>query len=126
MNHSQKPNPSTAIAPGKSKSFSQSKYAHWKPIVSAWSDSGLSQSAFCRKNDLNLPQFSYWRIKVLGKTNEGYPLSTARPDISAFVPVQTSDNPSEAGLRVNLPNGIILSGINEHNVVLLKAILQAL
>ena len=126
MNHSQKPNPSTAIDPGKSKSSSQSKYAHWKPIISAWRDSGLSQSAFCRKNKLNRPRFTYWRAKILGTTHKGYQASTTQPDASAFVPVQTSDNPSEAGLRVNLPNGIILSGINEHNVVLLKAIIHAL
>ena len=126
MSHSQKPNPSTATDPVKSKPFSQSKRDHWKPIISAWRDSGLSQSAFCRKNDLNLPQFSYWRVKISGKTSEGYPPSITRPGASPFVPVQTADNPSEAGLRVNLPNGIILSGINEQNVVLLKAIIQAL
>ena len=124
MNHRQKLNPSTD--PVKSKSSSQSKHEHWKSIISAWRDSGLSQSAFCRKNKLNRPRFTYWRAKILGKTNKGYQPSTTRPDTSAFVPVQTSDNPSEAGLRVNLPNGIILSGINEHNVVLLKAIIHAL
>ncbi len=126
MDHRQKPNPSTATDPVKSKPFSQSKHAHWKPIVSAWCDSGLSQSAFCRKNDLNLPRFTYWRAKILGKANKGYQASTTRPDASAFVPVHTTDNRSDAGLRLNLPNGMILSGINEHNVVLLKAIIHAL
>jgi len=126
MNYNQKPNPSTVTDPVKSKSFSQSKHAHWKPIVSAWRDSGLSQSAFCRKNELNLPRFTYWRAKILGKTNKGYLPSTTQPDTSAFVPVQTSNNQSDAGLRLNLSNGMILSGIDEHNVVLLKAILQAL
>jgi hypothetical protein len=124
MNHRQKLNPSTD--PVKSKSSSQSKHEHWNSIISAWRDSGLSQSAFCRKNELDLPQFSYWRAKILGKTNKGYPPLTAKPDASAFVPVQTADNRSDAELRVNLPNGMILSGIDEHNVVLLKAIIHAL
>jgi len=51
---------------------------------------------------------------------------TAQPDASAFVPVQTAHHRSDAGLRLNLPNGMILSGIDEHNVVLLKAIIHAL
>ena len=124
MNHRQKLNPSTD--PVKSKSSSQSKHEHWKSIISAWRDSGLSQSAFCRKNKLNRPRFTYWRAKILGKTNKGYQPSTTRPDTSAFVPVQTSNNQSNAGLRLNLPNGMILSGIDEHNIVLLKAIIHAL
>ena len=124
MNHRQKSN--TTIDPVNPKPFSQSKRYHWKSIISAWRDSGLSQSAFCRKNDLNLPQFTYWRVKILGKTNKGCQPSTSRSDTSAFVPVQTSNHRSETGLRINLPNGIILSGIDEHNVVLLKAIIHAL
>jgi hypothetical protein len=118
--------PITRTHPAKPTSFSQSKHDHWKPIVSAWRDSGLSQSAFCRKNELNLPRFAYWRVKILGTTNKGYQASTTRPDASAFVPVHTTDNRSNAGLRLNLPNGMILSGIDEHNVVLLKAIIHAL
>ena len=75
---------------------------------------------------MNRPRFTYWRAKILGKTNKGYQPSTTRPDTSAFVPVQTSNNQSNAGLRLNLPNGMILSGIDEHNIVLLKAIIHAL
>ncbi len=126
MNHSQKPNSSTATDPVKSKPFSQSKHEYWKPIINAWRDSGLSQSAFCRKNDLNLPRFTYWRAKILGKTNKGYPPLTAKPNASAFVPVRTSNKQNDTGLQLNLPNGIFLSGIDEHNVVLLKAIIHAL
>jgi len=59
MNPRQQSNTTTGIGtatdPVNPKPFSQSKRDHWKPIVSAWRDSGLSQSAFCRKNDLNLP-----------------------------------------------------------------------
>jgi len=126
MNQIQKPNPSGSTDPVEPRSFSQSKHEHWKPIISAWRDSGLSQSAFCRKNDLNLPRFSYWRAKILGKTDGSQKLSKVSAGHSLFVPVQTADHRSDAGLRVNLPNGIILSGIDEHNVFLLKAIIQAL
>jgi len=126
MNQNQKLNISSSADPAKPKTFSQSKHNHWKPIISAWRDSGLSQSAFCRKNDLNLPRFSYWRVKILGKTNAGHQPSIAKPDASPFVPVYTNDHRSNAGLRINFPNGIFLSGIDEHNIILLKAIIQAL
>jgi len=126
MNQSHKPNNSTQTEPVKPKSASPSKHDHWKPIINAWRDSGLSQSAFCRKQDLNRPRFTYWRAKILGKTYKGDQPSTTQPDVSAFVPVQTSNYPGASGLRVSLPNGMILSGIDEHNVALLKSIIQAL
>jgi len=128
MNQSQPSNTTTGTGtdPVNSKPFSPSKHDHWKPIISAWRASGLSQSAFCRKQDLNRPRFTYWRAKILGKTHKGDQPSTTQPDVSAFVPVQTSNCPGASGLRVSLPNGMILSGIDEHNVALLKAIIQAL
>jgi len=86
MNQSHKPNNSTQTEPVKPKSASPSKHDHWKPIINAWRDSGLSRSAFCRKQDLNRPRFTYWRAKILGKTYKGDQPSTTQPDVSAFVP----------------------------------------
>ncbi|RUM95041.1 MAG: hypothetical protein DSZ28_00060 [Thiothrix sp.] len=68
MDHSQN---RTQVPFRKSQAFLTSKHDHWKPIVNAWRDSGLSQSAFCRKNELNRPRFTYWHAKILGKTNKG-------------------------------------------------------
>ena len=126
MNQSQALNKSTDPDLAKPKSVSQSKLDHWKPIISAWRDSGLSQSAFCKKNDVSLPRFTYWWGKILGKTDVRRQPAMAKPDASPFVPVYTTEDRSHAGLRISFPNGIILSGIDQHNVALLKAIVQAL
>lgn len=126
MDQSQNSTNSASTTLDKPQSFSQDKRDHWSPIIKAWHDSGLSQSAFCRKNNLNRPQFTYWRTKILSKTDGPRHSSTTQRDASSFVPVEAFDSQSNTGLRVSLPNGVILSGINEHNVALLKMIVQAL
>jgi len=126
MDKHQEPITGTRGTSFKAKSPSQSKRDHWNPLIHAWRDSGLSQSAFCRKNHLNRPQFVYWRKKILGKIDKTPRSSTNRQDASSFVPVKVFDRQILAGLRVSLPNGIILSGIDEQNVALLKSIVQAL
>jgi len=122
MNKHQEPSTHTSSTSFKAESPSQRKRDHWGPIIKAWRDSGLSQSAFCRKNNLNRPQFTYWRAKILSKTDGPRHSSTTQRGTSSFVPVEAFDSQSNTGLRVSLPNGVILSGINEHNVALLKVI----
>ncbi|RUM93831.1 MAG: hypothetical protein DSZ28_06450 [Thiothrix sp.] len=51
----------------EAKSSSQSKRDHWRPIINAWRDSGLSQTAFCKSRKLSLSQFTDWRAKILAK-----------------------------------------------------------
>ena len=103
------------------------KLQHWKPRIKAWQESGLSQTGFCKNQHLNLQQFTYWKNKILGKAGVDHDSCTKnKPGHSAFVPVQSGSIGSDASLRMRLPNGIVLSGITEHNVVLLKTILQAL
>jgi len=52
--------------------------------------------------------------------------TTIRNNTLSFIPVEVRDSQSKTGLRVSLPNGIILSGIDEQNVALLKTIVQTL
>ncbi|WP_049770495.1 IS66 family insertion sequence element accessory protein TnpA [Desulforapulum autotrophicum] len=33
----------------------------WKSHIESWSPSGLSQAEYCRRNDLNIPRFRYWK-----------------------------------------------------------------
>jgi len=110
----------------EAKSSSQSKRDHWRPIINAWRDSGLSQTAFCKSRKLSLSQFTYWRAKILAKPEVECHPSKGSLGTSPFVPVHALDAQSKTGLRLSLPNGVILSGIDEHNVALLKSIVQAL
>lgn len=36
----------------------------WQAHITAWSDSGQTQAAFCLAHDLNLHTFKYWRKRL--------------------------------------------------------------
>ena len=40
------------------------KEKFWKPHIKKWKSSGLSQDAYCKKNNLTLRRFSYWKCKI--------------------------------------------------------------
>jgi transposase len=40
------------------------KRRYWRKHIAAWRRSGLSQSAYCRENDLSFHQFRYWKKRV--------------------------------------------------------------
>jgi hypothetical protein len=52
------------------------KSSFWEHHLGRWQQSGLSQRAYCRQNDLRPHQFYYWRRRIL----------KPRPDVS-FLPV---------------------------------------
>ena len=43
----------------------------WKSHLESWAPSGLSQAEYCRRNNLNIPRFRYWKRKL---TKENLPL----------------------------------------------------
>ncbi|MFK5951978.1 MAG: IS66 family insertion sequence element accessory protein TnpB, partial [Desulfobacterium sp.] len=53
----------------KNQDFKNSKNdkrrAFWQVHLDAWTDTELSQSAYCRKNNLRANQFTYWKKKNL-------------------------------------------------------------
>jgi len=98
MGQHQEPTTSTRSTSIEVKSSSQSKRDHWSLIISAWRDSGLSQTAFCKSRNLSLSQFTYWRAKILAKPEVDYQRSKATPGTSPFVPVQTLPTQSKTGL----------------------------
>jgi len=68
------------------------------------------------------PLYSYWRAKILAKPKVECHPSKGSLGTLPFVPVHALDAQGKTGLRLSLPNGVILSGIDEHNVALLKLI----
>lgn len=74
------------------------KAAFWRRHLGAWRDSGLSQAAYCRQQDVSLPCFGYWRGK-LG--------AVVSPPAKALVPIVVSETPTSVdGIKVVLPNGL--------------------
>lgn len=93
----------------------------WLERIQSWQQSGLSQSAWCQKNDIRVSKFGYWKRK-LETVSAGRPVQN-----SAFVPVVPDQQPAEpetsSQLTVALPNGVTVSGINENNLSLVKQLI---
>ena len=74
------------------------KAAFWRRHLAAWRDSGLSQAAYCRRQDVSLPCFGYWRGK-LG--------TVPAPSAQALLPIVLSEmSKSVDRIEVDLPNGL--------------------
>ena len=75
-----------------------SKAAFWRRHLAAWRDSGLSQAAYCRRQDVSLPCFGYWR----GKLD-----TVPAPSAQALLPIVLSGmSRSVDRIEVDLPNGL--------------------
>ena len=79
---------------------------HWRRIVGRWQASGLSQAAFCRRQDIPVWKLAWWR-KRLG--------TQAQESASLFVPVGiapaaafAAEPTSAVELELTLPGGRIL------------------
>ena len=58
------------------------KRRYWKSHIEAWKASGLKQSRYCRRHDLKLHQFVYWRKKY-DPAGRAAPVSLVRVDLPA-------------------------------------------
>jgi hypothetical protein len=75
------------------------KYARWQRLVDEQQTSGLSQKEFCKKYDLVLSQFVYYRCQIKNES--------AMKE-SGFTPVKvaTQDRVTTSGdIKLILPNG---------------------
>jgi hypothetical protein len=55
---------------GKSiKVRNEEKAAFWKEHINKWKESELSQTDYCRANDLSRHRFTYWKCKSKKKIN---------------------------------------------------------
>lgn len=63
-----------------------------------WIKSGLSQSAYCRENDLKLATFHYWKIQAD---------KAVKSTMTPFIP--TTVKASSGMITVNTPSGLSIS-----------------
>ena len=72
----------------------------WQQHVEGWQQSGLTQIAYCRRNDLNAHQFYRWRQRIMAATET--PVS--------FLPVAIASTPqqSQPAIRIHTPNGFTI------------------
>ncbi|MBL0379563.1 MAG: hypothetical protein JKP90_07835 [Desulfofustis sp. PB-SRB1] len=46
------------------RSGRDAKRSYWGDHIAGWKQSGLSQQAYCRKHQLSLSSFGYWRSRL--------------------------------------------------------------
>jgi len=76
----------------------------WQGLMQAWRRSGYSQSEFCRRQDVPLSTFNYWKRR-LEHARAG---ATDAAATTGFVPVRVLSNPRTADtprVEVRLRNG---------------------
>jgi hypothetical protein len=77
------------------------RHTNWKELIEEHEKSGLSQTEFCKKNEIDLAKFGYHRGRMKSKDNN----STGNKKL--FTPIQIKKNEinSSAEIRIILPNG---------------------
>ena len=97
----------------------------WTQHLNTWRASGLSQNAYCRKYNLKPNQLSYWKRKLAGISVDHKPV-TCEPS-PAFVPLQVSPRAVTGnGLRLLLPNGCELAGIEDQHLPMVIGLMKEL
>lgn len=89
----------------------------WQRHVDACTQAGLPGIQYCKEHDLNYHRFTYWRRKLVGKARQ----RGASRFTQVLWPAATSGD-----LCVTLPNGLVIGGIGEHNVGLVRKLLESL
>ena len=89
---------------------------YWSKHIQNWQRTEQSQSAYCKAHDLNYHRFTYWRRKLASKDQS----SALR---SGFVPVKPCPSITPSGLTATLPNGVLLEGITDSNLSVVKQLL---
>ena len=93
-----------------------SKAEGWAETMRAWSESGLTQAAFCKQRGIPISTFQYWRYQrragqgadVPGNAASGRKAAgTKKAAPPSFAPVRIipASSPESAGIAVVLTNG---------------------
>jgi len=69
--------------------------------INDWENSNLSQVNFCKKNDISLGTFGYWRTKYLRKEKTD-------SSVKVFKPIKLLPR-KENNYKITYPNGVCIS-----------------
>lgn len=88
---------------GASKEALSQKQATWYKHVEAQRISGLTQTEYCRRNELNYAQFHYY-----AQARKSKPMKVEEPS-SSFIPLQINHRESPKTFTLEQTDGSILS-----------------
>jgi len=102
--------------PNISKENGEYLARYWKSHIDKWSDSGLTQTEYCRQNKISRDRFTYWKTKF--KKNN-FPVD--------FVQVsEVSQVMRTADLKLNIGGGLQIEIPENFSQVTLEQVLKIL
>ena len=96
----------------------QTKKEEWTAIINSWKESGLNQTQYCKKNDIKLDLFSYYKCQLM-------PNAKNKTESLGFAKVVINAPAQSTALKITLPSGAIITGIQSENIPLIKDLLAA-
>ena len=104
----------TTQTPAAEKTLKQT----WQERLEVWSKSGLSKSAYCKRDGINYHQMIYWSRKLSSRSDTKPTTGVRKPQLSGgFVAVAPPPQNPPKGLSIRLPNGIEIFGVEEQRIV---------
>jgi hypothetical protein len=89
----------------------------WEVRLDIWSKSGLSKSAYCKRDGINYHQMIYWSRKLSSRSNTKPMTGVRKPESSSgFAAVAPPQQNPLKGVSIRLPNGIEIFGIEEQRI----------
>jgi len=102
---------------------SQERHQFWQSHIEACALQSASKAQYCRDHELSYHCFIYWHSKLAKQQPSGQNF----PDNhSKLIPVSLTQSPYPAELQVQLPNGVLISGINNQSVGLIGSLIDQL
>ena len=104
--------------PKSRKETNEKLNRHWKANIERWATSGLTQTEYCRRNDLSRDRFTYWKRKF---KSQNLPVE--------FIQLPMPANINSTGLKLNLGQGVqieIPDGFTSETLERVLAILRAI
>lgn len=81
--------------PRSRKATNERLSRYWKSNIERWATSGLTQTEYCRRNDLSKDRFTYWKRKF---KRQDRPVE--------FIQLPMPANIHTTGLKLNLGQGV--------------------
>ena len=81
--------------PSSRREINEKLSRYWKLNIERWATSGLTQTEYCRRNDLSKDRFTYWKRKFRSQN-----LSVE------FIQLPMPANIHTTGLKLNLGQGV--------------------
>jgi hypothetical protein len=97
----------------------------WQQHITDWQASGVSGSAYCKKQSLVYHQFVYWRQKLV-LTEGCLKQEQTATGFTRVISAPGAGIGGADGLTVSLPGGVSITGLRAGNIELLGAVLRQL